>query len=95
MPRPDAKKNKKGIWKWNKPLGTCVGAEDMPEDDEEKPDEDGNEEPVDGEEPVDEVENPGCKNLEDMIPEDSGLAIGCKVNGREQFLCNLKSPERI
>merc|ERR1712227_928237 len=30
-------KNKKGIWKFNKPLGTCVGGEDMPEDEEEKP----------------------------------------------------------
>merc|ERR1712227_1167581 len=82
-------KNKKGIWKFNKPLGTCVDGEDKPEDDEEKPDDEEEE----NEEPVDEVENPGCKNLEDMIPEDSGLEIGCKVNGKQQFICKLECPE--
>merc|ERR1712135_164114 len=62
---------------------------EKPEDDEEKPDDEEEE----NEEPVDEVENPGCKNLEDMIPEDSGLEIGCKVNGKQQFICKLECPE--
>merc|ERR1712147_305241 len=82
-------KNKKGIWKFNKPLGTCVDAEDKPEDDEEKPDDQEDE----NEEPVDEVESPGCKNLNEMIPEDSGLEIGCKVNGKEQLVGKLECPE--
>ena len=28
-----------------------------------------------------------------MIPEDSGLEIGCKVNGKQQFICKLECPE--
>ena len=64
----------------------------MPEDEEEKPDDE--EKPEDeNEEPVDEAENPGCKDLDDMIPEDSGLEIGCKVNGKKQFICKLECPE--
>ena len=37
--------------------------------------------------------NPGCKNLDVMIPVDSGLGIGCKVNAKGQFVCNLDCPE--
>ena len=28
-----------------------------------------------------------------MIPEDSGLEIGCKVNGKQQFICKLECPK--
>ena len=95
-------KNKNGVWKWNKEFGSCVECgddcpvvempefekpedeEDKPEDEEEKP-EDENEEPAD--------EAPTCKDLDEMIPEDSGLEIGCKVNAKEQFVCKLECPE--
>ena len=39
------------------------------------------------------VGNPGCKNLDQMVPENSGLDITCRINGQEQFICNLDCPE--
>ena len=39
------------------------------------------------------VGNPGCKNLDQMIPQNSGLDITCRINGQEQFICNLDCPE--
>ena len=36
--------------------------------------------------------NPGCKNLDEMIPVDSGLDINCKIN-KGQLICNLDCPD--
>ena len=64
--------------------------EEKPEDEEEKP-EDEEEKPEDeNEEPADE---PTCKDLNEMIPEESGLGIECKVNAKEQTVCKLECPE--
>jgi len=81
-------KDDEGNFAFNKALGKCVGGD---ENEEEKP-EDGEDEnkPVDEEEAA---ENPGCKNLDDMLSEDAGLDVGCKINKKNQFICALTCPE--
>merc|ERR1711920_441478 len=78
-------KKKNGKWKFNKAFGTCVECGEDCADMPEKPDE--NEE----EENEPESENPGCKTLEDMgLPENDDLEVGCKVNGKGQYICKVE-----
>ena len=76
-------KNKDKSFTWNKTLGSC-GAVDA--DDENKPDE---AEPVDEEA---DSENPGCKDVNEMITDDNLTAV-CKTNSGKisQYLLILKS----
>ena len=80
-------KNKDKSFTWNKTLGSC-GAVD--EDDEDKPDE---AEPVDEEA---DSENPGCKDVNEMITDDNLTAV-CKTNSGKisQYLLLLKSVRTV
>merc|ERR1711937_1110649 len=39
-----------------------------------------------------ESENPGCKNINNMLSENTDLEVECKINGKGQYICKLNCP---
>ena len=78
-------KNKDKSFTWNKTLGSC-GAVDQ--DDENQPDE---AEPVDDET---DSENPGCKDVNEMITDDNLTAVCKTYSGKIfEYLILLQTPK--